>query len=103
MITGFQYTRHEIDDIFLDQADGIKTAVVTWRHLAIGREDNVMYPIQEISALEQGEDGNWLYIGGDVQRPPTESGNEMVQSWPGMVGLKLKPKGDGTVAAPLIS
>ena len=103
MITGFQYTRYELDDIFLDESDGVETAVVTWRHLAIGKEDNIMYPIQESSALEKGANGNWLYIGGDVQRPKADVGTEMVKKWPGKVGLELKFKENGTVTVPIIA
>ena len=77
---------------------------VTWRHLAVRHTDNVMFPIEEVSKLEKVEGNKWLYMSGEVRRPKTEVSAEMVEKWPGLVGMELKPKvnEDGKAEAPIV-
>ena len=71
--------------------------------MAIRQADNVLYPIEEVSKLEKVDD-KWLYIGGDVRRPKTDVSSEMVEKWPGLVGMELKPRitEEGKTEAPII-
>ena len=87
MIAEYFYTRFHIDNIEI-QSDNLN-AVVTWRHLAIRKLDNVMYPIKEVSHLERVND-SWFYIKGEVMRPGQTEIEEMTSTWPEQVGLKLK-------------
>lgn len=48
-----------------------------------------MYPIQEISTLEQTL-GIWYYVKGEVERPGAENSQKMMNDWPQSVGLELK-------------
>jgi SEC-C motif domain protein len=99
MIEQYQYVRMEIDSVNVNE-NGLE-ATVSWRHLAIRIADNVMYPIEEISALAN-LDGTWSYVKGDVKRPTPEQSQTMMNDWPPLMGLELKiedPKEDTGVAA----
>lgn len=87
MIDEYKYVRMEIDSVNID-ASGV-TAAVVWRHLAIRKEDNVMYPIEETSQLSLSE-GVWSYVKCDVVRPNPEFTQIMMNEWPAMAGLELK-------------
>ena len=87
MIDQYQYVRMEIDSVTVHE-NGIE-ATVTWRHLAIRKGDNVMYPIEEVSALAK-LDGTWSYVKGEVMRPSPEQSQAMMNDWPLMMGLELK-------------
>jgi uncharacterized protein YchJ len=89
MINEYFYTRHEIDAV---DSSG-ESIVVTWRHLAIRKSDNVMYPIKETSFLEK-IDGKYFYVKGEVIRPSPEESSSMTSTWPDLVGLVLKPIDD---------
>ena len=99
MIDEYKYVRMEVDSVNID-ASGT-TASVVWRHLAIRKEDNVMYPIEETSQLSLS-DGRWSYVKCDVMRPNPELTQIMMNEWPAMAGLELKVDEDkmiGTGAA----
>ena len=73
-----------------------ESATVTYRQLAIRIADNVMFPTQETSHLvlspANGEGKRqWRYVRGDVARPSSELASVMMETWPGLVGLELKP------------
>ena len=87
MIDEYTYVRMEIDNIEIDTND--IDASVTWRHLAIRKTDNVMYPIEEKSVLSLA-DGVWSYVKGEVTRPNPEFSQAMMNDWPAKVGLELK-------------
>lgn len=95
MIDSFAYVRMEIDDIQDDAADAART-VVSYRHLAIKKADNVMYPILEKAFLIK-TDGVWFYEKGEVMRPEAEQSQKMMEEWPILAGLQLKK--DKTVVA----
>ena len=100
MTDGYTYTRLEIDDVTKVDENHVD---VTWRHLAIRQADNVMYPIEETSKLEK-VDTRWMYVSGEVRRPKTEVSAEMVEKWPALVGLQLKPlvNDEGKAEAPIV-
>lgn len=89
MTNDYIYTRYEIDSI--DSTSESPHTIVTWRHLAIRKVDNVMYPIKESSVLEKVED-KWFYIKGNVSRPNENEISDMTSSWPALVGLELKER-----------
>ena len=95
MLDAYKYVRMEIVSAVID-TDGVNAAVI-WRHLAIRKVDNVMYPIEEKSTLNLA-DGVWSYIKGEVTRPDPELTTLMMNTWPAMVGLELKVD-DETIAA----
>jgi hypothetical protein len=86
MVNEYVYVRMEVDSV---QEDANEISI-TWRHLAIRRSDNVMYPIKETSKLEKVEN-KYLYIKGEVMRPTPEEVEAMTKSWPSLAGLELKP------------
>ena len=101
LFIGYAYTKFEIDEVQHIDENHVN---VTWRHLAVRHADNVMFPIEEVSKLEKVQGDKWLYISGDVRRPKTEVSSEMVEKWPSMVGMELKPKvsEDGKTEAPIV-
>lgn len=100
MIDEYRYVRMEIDSV---SYSGDNEASVNWRHLAIRKADNVMYPIEELSTIVKAK-GVWSYVSGVVSRPSTELSQAMMNDWPPMMGLELKFDGenfvDGAVVAP---
>lgn len=86
MIDEFRYVRMEIDSV---SYFGDEEASVLWRHLAIRKADNVMYPIEEKSTIAK-EKGIWSYVKGEVSRPSTEFSQAMMNDWPKIMGLELK-------------
>ena len=87
MIDQYQYVRMEIDSVNVHE-NGIE-ASVSWRHLAIRKGDNLMYPIEEVSALAKLDD-TWSYVKGEVMRPSPELSQTMMNDWPPLMGLELK-------------
>ena len=87
MLEQYQYVRMEIDSVKIDEKE--TEATVVWRHLAIRRGDNVMFPIEEESTVAK-LDNVWTYIKGAVARPDPETSQTMMTDWPTMVGLELK-------------
>jgi hypothetical protein len=77
----------EVDSMVIGE-NGVD-ASVKWRHLAIRKGDNLMFPIEEVSALLKTED-KWTYVKGDVVRPDPEMSQVMMSDWPAMIGLELK-------------
>lgn len=88
MIDSFAYVRMEIDGVESDAADAAR-AVVSYRHLAIKKADNIMYPILEKAFLIK-TDGVWYYEKGEVMRPEAEQSQTMMNEWPALAGLQLK-------------
>lgn len=87
MLDQYQYVRMEIDSVKIGEKE--TEATVVWRHLAIRRGDNLMFPIEEESTLAK-LDNVWTYIKGAVARPDPEISQTMMKEWPTMVGLELK-------------
>lgn len=87
MLDQYRYIRMEVDSIVISES-GLD-ASVKWRHLAIRKEDNLMFPIEEVSALIKAEE-KWTYVKGDVVRPDPELSQIMMTDWPAMIGLELK-------------
>lgn len=87
MLDQYQYVKMEIDSVKIDEKD--TEATVVWRHLAIKRGDNLMFPIEEVSTLAKLDD-IWTYIKGAVARPDPEISQTMMKDWPTLVGLELK-------------
>ena len=88
----YRFVRTEIVDSSIDQ----NQAKVTFRQLAIRKTDNVMYPTQEVSSLVKAESGQWLYVKGDVTRPPSEVAMTIMETWPEMMGIELVPNLSGS-------
>lgn len=88
MIDSFAYVRMEIDGVEHNAEDSSR-AVVSYRHLAIKKSDNVMYPILE-KAYVVKTNGVWKYERGEVMRPDAEEGQRMMEEWPLLAGLELK-------------
>lgn len=86
MIVEYAYVKCEIIEELYSSPTQVE---VKFRHLAIRKADNIMFPVEETSLLVL-EDDKWLYVSGNVQRPPPEVSQHMMQEWPGSVGLKLK-------------
>ena len=93
MTEEFAYVRMEILSESLD-AECADVATVMFRQLAVRRTDNVMYPVEERSTVVKNEEGEWEYVLGEVTRPAPDVGQEMMQSWPDMVGMKMTPMTD---------
>lgn len=87
MLDQYRYVRMEVDSMVTSE-NGVE-ASVKWRHLAIRKGDNLMFPIEEVSALLKTE-GKWTYVKGDVVRPDPEMSQVMMSDWPAMIGLELK-------------
>ena len=87
MIDMFVYIKMEVDGTDIVEGDSDRMTV-QYRHLAIKKSDNTMYPISE-TALCQKKDGQWLYSKSDVVRPLPEQAKVMMEDWPVQAGLKL--------------
>ena len=92
MLDQFVYVKMEIDgtDTVVEGGDNDRMTV-QYRHLAIKKSDNTMYPISE-TALCQKKDGQWLFTKSDVVRPLPEQAKVMMEEWPVAAGLKLVGK-----------
>lgn len=88
MIDPYFYVRMEVDDVVYPSADDSQ-AVVVYRHLAIQKKDNIMYPIEEKATCVK-VNGVWKYERGEVQRPDPELSQKMMIEWPPMMGLNMK-------------
>ena len=89
MMKDYFYIKTEIisEEIDPDQKD---SATVTFRHLAIQKGSNVMYPVEEKATLSRDDGVTWKYVLGEVSRPPSEESNRMMSTWPEEMGLSLK-------------
>ena len=87
MLDMFVYVKMEIDGTDTVEGDSDRMTV-QYRHLAIKKTDNTMFPISE-TALCQKIDGQWLYSKSDVARPLPEQAKVMMEDWPVQAGLKL--------------
>ena len=82
-------------DVASFEFDGEYNASFKCRQLAIRREDNVMYPVEEDAILkrahtqDEGAKGPWRYVRGAVNRPPPEVMKTMVGEWPVDMGMTL--------------
>jgi hypothetical protein len=78
----------------VDVQESTTQAEVTFRQLAIRKNDNTMYPTEEVSTLLKSESGVWTYEKGVVVRPPVEISQVMMESWPELMGMQLLPNAD---------
>ena len=89
MLDPYVYIRMEVDGS--EPVDGEEGAVVVqYRHLAIQKKDNTMYPVCERALLKRSPMGTWGYVKSDVSRPLPEQAKAMMEEWPGLAGLELK-------------
>jgi len=90
MLDPYVYIHMEVDGS--EPVDGEEGAVVVqYRHLAIQKKDNTMYPVCERALLKRDRaTGTWGYVKSDVSRPLPEQAKTMMEEWPGLAGLELK-------------
>ena len=87
MVDGFSFVRMEVDRVEVDPEDN-EQAMVYYRHMAIGKAENTMFPIEETAYVSKAN-GVWQFEAATVQRPASELSQAMMETWPGMMGLKM--------------
>jgi len=87
MVDGFSFVRMEVDRVEVDPEDN-EQAMVYYRHMAIGKAENTMFPVEETAYVSKS-DGVWQFEAATVQRPAPERSQAMMETWPGMMGLKM--------------
>ena len=89
MMKDYFFVKVEVDSEALDEGeDDISTVV--FRHLAIQKGSNIMYPIQEKATLVRDDGVAWKYVMGEVGRPDSEIAQDMMESWPSERGMTLQ-------------
>jgi uncharacterized protein YchJ len=89
VIKDYFFVKVEVDSEALDAGEE-NVATVVFRHLAIQKGSNVMYPIQERATLVRDDGVVWKYVMGEVSRPPAEAAQSMMQRWPEERGMTLQ-------------
>ena len=88
MMKDYFFVKIEIDSETLDEGEADVSTVV-FRHLAIQKGSNVMYPIEEKATLVRDDGVAWKYVLGEVGRPTPEKAQEMMENWPLERGMTL--------------
>ena len=91
MIDTYVYVKQEIVSESIE-ADGRKATVLS-RLLAIGKIDNVMYPVEDESTMVYLND-QWYFEKSDVRRPPPDVAAAMMDKWPQETGITLRVVAD---------
>ena len=100
MIDTYVYVKQEIVSEKIETEDmGPKKATVVSRLLAIGKIDNVMYPVEDESTMVYLND-QWYFEKSEVRRPPPEIAASMMDKWPQETGITLKVVGDEQLRDP---
>ena len=84
MVDAFSYVHMEVDQVESDGND----ASVDYRHLAISKIENTMYPIKERAFLSK-VNGRWEFEAAVVERPDPDLSQKMMEEYPKIAGLKL--------------
>jgi SEC-C motif-containing protein len=88
MMKDYFFVKVEVDSEALDEGEDDVSTVI-FRHLAIQKGSNIMYPIQEKATLVKDDGVAWKYVLGEVGRPDPEKAQEMMESWPLERGMTL--------------
>lgn len=92
MVDSYYYVRMQVDDVAMLNSDETK-AIVTFRHLAIKKSDNVMYPVLEKATCVK-VNGVWKYERSETMRPEPEQSQIMMEEWPLLSGIKIRSRDD---------
>lgn len=88
MVDSFSYVHMEVDKV--ETSPEGDEASVFYRHLAISKVENTMYPIEERAyCVKDTASGAWYFEAATVQRPEADLSQKMMEEFPIKAGLKL--------------
>jgi len=94
MVDSFAYVRMEVEKVEQspEGPNGGDEATVYYRHLAISKLENTMYPIEETAYCSKDK-GVWFFEAATVQRPEADVAQKIMEEWPVKAGIKLVGSG----------